>query len=308
MQVRTILGASLLAGALLTGAPAAAAASSAPPGETYLTYVGCEGFFAQGAAPRTRINIGPGAAPLGRRSLGLVPGGPGTAAGPAVGFTSLSGADLSVMAHAPAGATGVSYVWALNAAAPGTAWHGTARLAVGAGQWQRLSAAETVYDWRLIDLATRTPVGAAGSSTPAQLAAEHGDGPGYVVLGLGCDGAQFNIDAVRSAGSVVDFEGLSLTTSIDVDARRVAAGKSVTVTGAVRDGSGRITGDPLILEQRVAEGPWRAVGDPVAPAPSGWTSVSVVIEADTELRWYRPESQYADEGWSQPVRVELATQ
>lgn len=308
MPVRTILGASLLAGALLAGAPVATAASSAP-GEPYLTYVGCDGFFGPSTAPRTRINIGPGAAPLGRRSLGMVPAGPGTAAGPAADFTSLVDADLTVMAHARTGTAGVSYVWALNASGPpGTAWHGTARVAVGAGQWQRLSAAETVYDWRLIDLATRTPVGAAGELTPAQLAAEHGDGPGYVVTGLGCDGAQFNIDAVRSGASVLDFEGLTLSTTIDVDSPRVVAGKTVTVTGAVRDGSGRITGDPLVLEQRRPGGAWQPVGDPVAPAPSGWATATVVIEAETELRWHRPESQYADEGWSEAARVELATQ
>ncbi len=293
----------------MAGAPLASASASSGPGETYLTYVGCEGFFGPSAAPRTRINLGPGVAPLGRRSLGLVPVGPGTAAGPAADFASLREADLSVMAHARTGTTGVSYVWALNSSGPpGTAWHGTARIVVGADQWQRLGVAETVYDWRLIDLATRTPVGAAGELTPSQLAAEHGEGPGYAVTGLGCDGAECNIDAVRSAGTVADFEGLAVTTSIDVDSTRVEAGGSVTVTGAVRDGSGRITGDPLVLEQRPPGGSWRAVGEPVAPAASGVTSVTVVVEAETELRWHRPESQYADEGWSQTVRVDVATQ
>ena len=42
----------------------------------YLTYVGCDSLFGNAAAPTSRINLGPYAAPLGRRSLGLVPAKP----------------------------------------------------------------------------------------------------------------------------------------------------------------------------------------------------------------------------------------
>ena len=52
----------------------------------FLTYLGCDSFFAAATPPRTRVNLGPGAAPLGRRSFGLVPAGPGTASGPYVPF------------------------------------------------------------------------------------------------------------------------------------------------------------------------------------------------------------------------------
>ena len=60
----------------------------------------------------------------------------------------------------------------------------------------------------------------AGSATPAQFAAEHGDGPGFAVTGFGCDGKAFNLDAVRASGSTFDFEGVSLSTSVAAGSSR----------------------------------------------------------------------------------------
>src|SRR5687767_15602021 len=64
--------------------------------DVFLTYVGCDNLFAPASAPQSRLNLGPHDAPLGRRSLGLVPSAPGTASGPFARFDSLAGFDSSV--------------------------------------------------------------------------------------------------------------------------------------------------------------------------------------------------------------------
>ena len=66
--------------------------------DVHLTYVGCGSFFAPAVAPQSRLNLGPFTAPVGRRSLGLVPPGPGTATGPFSRFDSLTGLDATFSA------------------------------------------------------------------------------------------------------------------------------------------------------------------------------------------------------------------
>ena len=60
----------------------------------------------------------------------------------------------------------------------------------------------------------RRVVDAGGSATIAGFTAEHGDGPGYLLAGLGCDGEEFSIDALRfgSPGAVTtyDLEGITV--------------------------------------------------------------------------------------------------
>jgi hypothetical protein len=274
--------------------------------DMFVTYVGCAGFFGPSTAPRSRINLGPQTAPVGRRSLGLIPQGTGTASGPYATFTSLTTLDASVAATAAAGTTGVSYVWTITPdTLPGTAWHGRADTAVPAGGWHDVRAADLTYTWSLVDLGTHRPVADGGRGTPAQFAAAHGDGHGYVVTGFGCDGRAVNIDAVRSGGTTWDFEGIALTTAIGGAAPTAQAGATVTLTGTVRDASGRVTGDPLVLEARTPGGSWRPLGDPRLADPDGTTRLDVVVEETTEYRWHRPESQYADEGWSDSVTVRV---
>ena len=72
------------------------------------------------------------------------------------------------------------------------------------------------------------------------------------------------------------------------------------------DPSGRVTGDPLILQSRRPGGGWAPVGDLVLGAPNGLARVDVPVTETTEFRWHRPESQYADEGWSDAVTVTVA--
>lgn len=277
--------------------------------DVFLTYVSCEGLFGAGTPPQSRINLGPYAAPLGRRSLGLVPPTPGTASGSYARFDRLSAVDSSLDVAATAGSVGVSLVMAITPAnPPGTAWSGRAGLTAPSGSWTHVSTASLTYDWTLVDLSSRAPIARAGSATAAAFASEHGDGEGFVVTGFGCDGQPFNLDAVRSSGSTFDFEGVTLTTAASVDRQRAGAGDEVTVTGRVSDGTGRVTGDPLVLESRAPGGQWAPVGRTVLAERDGLSRAVVPVTATTEFRWHRPESQYADEGWSDPVTVTVAAQ
>jgi hypothetical protein len=315
--VRRILGATALAAAasLLVGLPTITSAAASDgvtvrsgPGSAadgmFLTYVGCTGFFAPATAPGTRVNLGPGAAPLGRRSFGLVPSGPGTASGPYVPFTSLAGADASVAVTAAAGTSGASYIWTSAPDAPaGHAWLGRATPAVPAGGWHTVDTTVLRYDWQLVNLVTGSMT-AGAPATPAEFVAAHGDGPGYVVTGFGCDGRAFNVDAVRGAGQTWDFEGVALHTAITASAPQVQAGQDVVVSGQVTDSAGRMTGDPVVLQARTpGQGEWRAVSRPTLVGPDGWSRVTVTVVEDTEYRWFRPEGEYADAGTSESVVV-----
>jgi len=304
------------AGALLCALPASPAHADGvqtltgpATGDTqvYLTYVDCTDLFRPGAAPGSRLNLGPFDAPMGRRSLGLVPAGPGTASGPVVWFDSLASVQSSFSVASTSGSTGTSYVVVVTPdTPPGAAWLARASLSVPSGGWTRIAAAEIAYEWTLVDLASHAPVQSGGTATTAEFAAAHGDGKGLVVSGFGCDGGAFNLDAVQGAGSTFDFEGVTLTTSLTVDRTSVAAGESVTVTGRVTDAHTRVTGDPLVLEARAPGGAWKAVDAPVLAGRDGLVRVDVPVTETTELRWHRPESQYADEGWSEAVTVTVA--
>ncbi|MCF6377675.1 hypothetical protein L2K70_08665 [Nocardioides KLBMP 9356] len=275
--------------------------------DVFLTYVGCDALFGAAQPPQSRLNLGPYTSPLGRRSLGLVPASGGTASGPFTRFGSLAALDASVAVASTSGSTGVSYVMAITPDnVPGTAWRGRAALSAPAGSWTTVSTAATSYDWTLVDLATLASLGSSETATPAAFAAGHGDGAGFVVTGFGCDGSPFNIDAVRGAGRTFDWEGTALATGMSVDRTSVDAGQSVSLTGRVSDPGGRVTGDPLVLESRRPGGAWAPVGDLVVSGPGGLSRVDVPVTETTEFRWHRPESQYADEGWSDAVTVTVA--
>jgi hypothetical protein len=311
MRTRTTLG--VVATMMLTAlgaAPAHADGSRTLTGpstgdaDVFLTYVGCDDLFGPAAAPQSRINLGPYSAPLGRRSLGLVPSARGTASGPFARFASLTAVGSSISVASTSGTQGVSYVMSITSTSPpGTAWSGRAPLTAEPGSWRTVSAAALAYEWHLVDLTTLHAVSPAGTATPAEFAAEHGDGAGFVVTGFGCDGRPFNLDAVQGSGATFDFEGTDLMTTISADRARAAAGERVTITGRVTDASGRVTGDPLVLESRAPGGTWAPVGAAVLGDAAGLARTAVPVTETTEFRWHRPESQYADEGWSAPVIV-----
>ena len=240
LRITMALVASTTTLAALGATPAQADASntlsSARTGDpdVFLTFVGCDNLFGAAQPPQSRLNLGPYTAPLGRRSLGLVPSAPGTASGPFTRFDSLATFDSTVAVASTSGSQGVSYVMSITPDnLPGTAWRGRAALSAPAGSWTTVSTAATAYDWTLVDLSTLAPLGEPETATTAAFAAAHGDGAGFAVTGFGCDGSPFNLDAVRGSGSTFDFEGT------DPRHRRVGrpAGRRRRAVG-VPDGTG----------------------------------------------------------------------
>ena len=281
-----------------------------PSSDTYLTYFGCNDLFHFGTAPQVRIGQVE-ATPTGLRSFGLLMPGAGTASGPVTLVDSVASTTVAgFSARADLGSTGVAYVWYV---APGIdqgqVWAGRADLAVGP-QWQYVDAAAATYSWTLYDAGNGNVVKPGGSATIAGFTTENGDGPGYLLSGLGCDGNEFVIDALRfgSPGAVTtfDLEGITVTTSISASATSVRSGKKVTLTGASVDIAGVPVGAPLVLQARPAGSPvFRPVGDPVVAAPGGAVSVSLVPVKTTTYRWFMPATGYADAGFSSPVTVHV---
>ena len=245
-----------------------------PTSETYLTYFGCADLFHRGSVP-PQVRIGQAeATPAGLRSFGVQTPGAGTASGPVTLVD-------SVAATTVAGFSGRAELRQhrrrlrlvrLARPRPGQVWAGRADLAVGP-QWQYVDAAAATYTWTLYNAASGNVVQPGGSATIADFTAENGDGPGYLLAGLGCDGAEYVIDALRfgSPGAVTtyDLEGITVTTSISATVTG-PSGKRVTFTGASRDIAGVPVGAPLVLQARPVGSPvFHPVGEPVAASP-GW--------------------------------------
>jgi hypothetical protein len=314
---RAVLVAAITAALCLPSSPASADETITVPGlafpssDTYLTYFGCADLFnAPAAAPGLKIDQVE-ATPTGVRSFGLMMPGAATASGPVSLVDSVAATTVAgFSARADGGSTGVAYVWYV---APGIeqgqVWAGRADLAVGP-QWQYVDAAAATYTWTLYDAANGKAVKPGGSATIAGFTADNGDGPGYLLSGLGCDGGEFVIDALRfgSPGNVTtyDLEGISVTTSLAASTTSVRRGGPVTLTGASVDIAGVPVGAPLVLQARpVGKQFFRPVGGPVAASPGGAVSVKVKPTTTTTYRWVMPATGYADGGLSAPVTVRV---
>lgn len=281
-----------------------------PTPDAHLTYVGCDSFRGPTTPPQLRINRGPEGVPLGRRSFGLVPADAGTATGAYVRLDSMATGTAVVPVHAAGGTAGVSWAWVRAADTPGDqAWLGRAPVVVPAGGWHQIDAATLSYAWTLVDLRDGAAVRTGPAATLAGLTAVHGDGAGYVVTGLGCDGRTFHIDALRAgdAGDVTtyDLEGMDLTTLAATSAETVASGDEVEISATVVDSDGNPTGDLVVLQSRTPLDEWRTVGEPVSAGADGVARTTIRPEETSDYRWFRPEGEYADEGWSAPVRVHV---
>ena len=262
--------------------------------------------------PATRINLGPGAAPLGRRSFGLVPTGAGTASGPTISFLlprPRSAPALDVRSES--GTTGASYIWVTSLdAPPGHAWrgraspHGPSRDAGSTSTPRRVPprVAAGRPDHRRASMAVsprRPPSSWRGTATARA----------YVVTGFGCDGNAFNLDAVTRQRSRLGLRGPdALHLDHRVRAPAVAPASRSRIAGSVTDGTGRDhrrPADPPVarardrrLDRRVPadlHGSRRLLACRRRPSPRR-----------REFRWLRPESQYADAGASDPVLVTVA--
>lgn len=307
---RLVAAAAATAACAALAAPAHAADRFVVPGSTTLgdrtslTYVGCADFFGSAATPPAlRINRGPQTPPLGRRSFGLHVSGAGTAAGAVHRTLSLASlGPVSMSVNPESAATGVAYTWYISPDLPvGQAWLGRAELAAGPG-WQRVDVSGASFTWQAHDLATRQPQGPATSATLPGFVAAHGDGPGYVMAGFGCNGASFHLDALAYGPLTYDLEGFPATTSIA--AEEAGAGKPVTLRGWSERDTGRRLGDPLVLERQVpGTSGWEPVTGPLLADPDAVVRTTVEPEVPTYYRWRMPDSEYADTNVSAPVLV-----
>jgi hypothetical protein len=314
---RAVLVAAITAALCLPSSPASADETITVPGlafpssDTFLTYFGCADLFnTPVAAPGLKIDQ-VDATPTGVRSFGLMMPGVATASGPVTLVDSVAATTVAgFSARADGGSTGVAYVWYV---APGIdqgqVWAGRADLAIGP-QWQYVDAAAATYRWDLYDAASGRALKPGGSATIADFTALNGDGPGYLLSGLGCDGGEFVIDALRfgSPGNVTtyDLEGITVATSIGASTTSVKRGGPVALTGASRDIAGVPVGAPLVLQARPAgKQVFSPVGAPVAASPGGAVSVKVKPTTTTTYRWFMPATGYADGGFSAPVTVRV---
>lgn len=280
-----------------------------PTSDTYLTYFGCVDLFhADTRGPSVRV-VRDEAAPLGRRVADLALPGAGTAVGSVSLVDSVSAATSSMAVRAAAGSSGVAYVWYLAPGMlPGEVWAGRADLTTTADGWQQVDAAAAAYDWSRVDAATGAVHERVGVAGIDDFTAEHGDGPGYLMSGLGCDGRAFGVDAVRvgAPGSVTtyDLEGWSVATSIAVSSQRVEPGQEVAIAATSVDAASAVMGASLVLEARpegAAE--FRPVGEAVTADSAGQVTTTVAPEVTTEYRWFFADRSYADAHWSPTVRV-----
>ena len=280
-----------------------------PAADTYLTYFGCTDLYhADTRAPQVRIGRD-GEVPAGRRSFGLRMPGSGTASGPVRRVESVAGTSVAgFAARSDQGGDGVAYVWySAPDLLPGQAWSGRATLQSGTA-WRYVDAAAATYTWTRYHAATGEVVEDGGTATIADFTAAHGDGPGYLLAGFGCDGQPFSVDALRfgSPGAVTtyDLEGIAVSTTIKASHGTLPGNGEVTLTGTTLDAGGVPIGSALVLQTR-AEGHkmFTSTGHPLHPGLDGIVSAVVAPEVTTEYRWYLPDTGLADAGYSAPVLV-----
>ncbi|MGZ5399911.1 MAG: hypothetical protein ACXWDM_07840 [Nocardioides sp.] len=280
-----------------------------PSSSTYLTYFGCVDLFhADTRGPLVRVTRDAGA-PLGSRAAGLEVPGAGTAVGSVSLVGSVADATSSMSVRAAAGSSGVAYVWYVAPGLkPGEVWSGRADLTAGADGWQQIDAAAASYTWTRVEAATGAVRKQAGVATMAGFAAEHGDGPGYLLSGLGCDGRGFGLDALRvgtpGAVTTYDLEGWSVSTSISASSEKIIRGGDVTLGATSVDAAATPMGAALVLEARPeGAGDFKPVTGPVLAGPDGRVTATVTPEVTTDYRWFFAERAYADAHWSATTRV-----
>lgn len=280
-----------------------------PDAATHLTWFGCETLYrADDRSPLARVVLDEDA-PLGRRATSLDLPGTGTATGPVSLVESVAGATHALSVRSAAGATGVAWVWYVAPGmTPGEVWAGRADLLAATDGWQRIDAAAAAYSWTRVEAATGAVRETARRATVDDFTQAHGDGPGYLLSGLGCDGDEFALDAVSvgDPGEVTayDLEGSPVTTTAAASSPRVAEGDEVTLTGTSLDADGELMGAALVLQARpVGAADFRDVTEDLVAGPDGTVTATLVPERTTVYRWSFAERSYADAHTSPVVRV-----
>ena len=284
-----------------------------PSSSTYLTYFGCDDLYhADASGPSVRITRDD-AAPMGRRATNLALPGTGTASGPVSLVGSVATATSRLWVDAAAASSGVAYVWYVSdELRSGEVWAGRADLTTTAAGWQPIDTKAATYTWTRYRASTGKVVKDMGRATISKFTAAHGDGPGYLLSGFGCDGRAFDVDALQVGvpGSVTtyDLEGWQVSTSITASADQVQPGEQVQIAGTSVSPSGRVLGAPLVLEARQQGATsWIPVGEPVQAGPDGTVVTTVAPDVTTDYRWVFAETGYADAHVSQEVRVVVET-
>lgn len=198
----------------------------------------------------------------------------GSATGPVSRVESVSDATWSFSVRPLAGGQGVGHVWCVSGdLEPGEVWAGRAGLAATTGQWQQVQPATATYAWTKYDAATGEVLARVGEATIEQFTGDHGDGPGYLMAGFGCDAGEFAVDAIRvgdpGAVTTYDLEGLPVATTIAASQSEVAPGGEVRLTGATLDAGQQPTGAPLVLEARPEGAPRTSRACRASPWPPG---------------------------------------
>lgn len=282
--------------------------TSFPDSSTYVTVFGCQSLYrTDTTSPLVRV-VRDEAAPLGTRVVELDQSATGTAVGAVSLVDSIAHATSEVSVRADEASRGVAWVWYVAPGmAPGEVWVGRTDL-VAAPDWQLLDPTAATYEWQRLEAATGAVRQTAPAASIEAFTAEHGDGPGYLLSGLGCDGAAFRLDAVRSGAPdqvrTYDLEGWPITTTITGSRDRVAHGEQVTLIGRSYDGAGAPAAASLVLQARPAgAADFRDVSGSVVPGPDGAVTLTLTPKATTDYRWFFTDRSYADAHVSPEIRI-----
>ncbi len=317
--VKVAVAALLVAGAgALPGASATSDSSVVVRGLAFpeqsksrLNVVGCAGVFDRsGLAPTPAVGVVPDG-PAGKRSLAL-----STVAGDAVGpvsyVSSLAATPIATMVvHAAQPITGVGYVGYQAPADAGTSkmWIGRTVLSAPGGAWTSVGLGGRSFTWTQYDMGTRQPLGpSVGTADVATFtASQGGDGYGFLALGFGCEGGQFNTDSWQvgapGATTTYDLEGYAATVAGGADAT-IAAGEAVTLSADASTDAG--IAPRVVLERKADDGDW----EPVDQVPRYGPRVSATVRPgdDTTYRWKIYSTPMVEGAQTAPftVRVDAA--
>jgi hypothetical protein len=174
--------------------------------------------------------------------------------------------------------------------------------------WAYVDTTASSYTWQRLEAATGDVVEEAGTGTIASFTSAHGNGPGYLLAGLGCNGNDFSIDALSygRAGAVTTYDLEAFTTTVSIGPEQVpdvVAGDEVTITGSAV-ASGVDVGAPLVLQARTDPSkPFKRVGEPVEVDTDGVARATVKPKVTTTYRWYLPDLGYAGGVYSDRLTV-----
>ena len=278
-----------------------------PRPRVYLTYVDCADLFTPGTAPPVAAQPRPlhrtDGATLARVWCPQAPA-PRPAPSP---FDSLTCLDSTFSAPRPAAAPACPTSWTVTADTPPErrGWprrpRSPARRRVDAGRRRR---PRLRLDPGRPDHARR-PRSRGGTATPAEFAATHGDGRGLVGHRLRVRRWRLQPRRRRAAPARPSTSRASRSddlastpTGSRPRRRRPSDHRLASPTPRAAPPATRSSSSPA---RRAAPGAPSAA--PVLGDAGGVARVDVPVTETTEFRWHRPESQYADEGWSETVTV-----